>query len=129
MKKLFLVCAVVCTLLLVACNSVATPGSGGNSNSATTVHLNDTQFIPDTITIKKGDKLTLVDDGSVIHVIQNGRWDSNGTERPGAESGAPTVQIQFNGNDQQAVGPFTVAGTFHLYCTIHNDMNLTVIVK
>ncbi len=126
MKKIFLVCAIICTLLLAACNPA---GAAGNSNPTTTVHLNDTQFIPDIITIKKGDKLTLVDDVSVIHVIQNGRWDSNGTERPGAEPGAPIVQVQFNGNDQQSIGPFTMAGTFHLYCTIHNDMNLTVIVK
>ena len=125
MKKIFLVCLVACTLLLGACSV----GGGGNSNPATTVHMSDTQFVPDSITIKKGDKLTIVDDVPVIHVIQNGRWDSNGTQRPGTEAGAPTVQIQFNGYDQKSVGPFTVAGTFHLYCTIHNDMNLTVIVK
>jgi plastocyanin len=128
MKKILLPCLVVCILLLAACNTTATPG-GGDSNPATTVHMDDSQFVPDIITIKKGDKLTLVDDVPVIHVIQNGRWDSNGTQRPGAEAGAPTVQIQFNGDDQQSVGPFTIAGTFHLYCTIHNDMNLTVIVK
>ena len=128
MKKILLPCIVLCILLLAACNTTATPG-GGDSNPATTVHMDDSQFVPDIITIQKGDKLTLVDDVPVIHVIQNGRWDSNGTQRPGAETGAPTVQIQFNGDDQQSVGPFTIAGTFHLYCTIHNDMNLTVIVK
>ena len=127
MKKILLVCTVCCLLLLTACNSTAS--GGGNSDPATTVHMNDNQFVPEVITIKKGNKLTLVDDVPVIHVIQNGRWDSNGTERPGTEPGAPNVQVQFNGNDQQTVGPFTMAGTFHLYCTIHNDMNLTVIVK
>ena len=128
MKKILCVCAIFCLLLLTACNTAGGTG-GGNSDPASTVHMNDNQFVPQVITLKKGDKLTLVDDVSVIHVIQNGRWDSNGTQRPGAEPGAPTVQIQFNGNDQQAVGPFNTAGTFHLYCTIHNDMNLTVIVK
>jgi plastocyanin len=126
MKKILLLCIIGCLLLLAGCGSTT---SGGNSDPATTVHMNDDQFVPQVITIKKGDKLTLVDDVPVIHVIQNGRWDSNGTQRPGIESGAPTVQIQFNGNDQQTVGPFNTAGTFHLYCTIHNDMNLTVIVK
>jgi plastocyanin len=133
MKKNIFVSAIVgalmCTLLLVACSSTGNAGPGGNSDPATTVHLRETQFVPDSITIKKGEKLTLVDDESVIHIIQNGRWDSNGTQRPGAEPGAPAVQIQFNGNDQHVVGPFNVAGTFHLYCTVHNDMNLTVIVK
>lgn len=128
MKKFLLPCFIVCILFLAACTSTATPG-GGSSDPATTVHMDDSQFVPDVITIKKGDKLTLVDDVAVIHVIQNGRWDSNGTQRPGAEAGAPTVQVQFNGDDQQSVGPFNTAGTFHLYCTIHNDMNLTVIVK
>lgn len=128
MKKILFVCAVLCLLLLSACNTTASAG-GGNSDPATTVHMNDNQFVPQVITIKKGDKLTLVDDVPVIHVIQNGRWDSNGTQRPGSEPGAPTVQVQFNGNDQQAVGPFNTAGTFHLYCTIHDNMNLTVIVR
>jgi plastocyanin len=128
MKKILLPYALLCILLLTACTTNAAAG-GGASNPATTVHMNDNQFVPDVITLKKGDKLTLVDDVPVIHVIQNGRWDSNGTQRPGAESGAPTVQVQFNGDDQQSVGPFNTAGTFRLYCTIHNDMNLTVIVK
>lgn len=130
MKKILFASAVVCilTFFLAACTSPANVGGGGSDNAAPTVHMDDTQFVPAIITIKKGDKLTLVDDVAVIHVIQNGRWDSNGTQRPGTELGAPTVQVQFNGNDQQTVGPFNTAGTFHLYCTIHNDMNLTVIV-
>jgi plastocyanin len=28
-----------------------------------------------------------------------------------------------------AVGPFNTAGTFHLYCSVHLNMNLTVIVQ
>jgi plastocyanin len=130
MKKLFCVSVLMCTLafLLVACNTNAN-ADGSSDNGAPTVHMSDTQFVPDSITIKKGDKLNLVDDVPVIHVIQNGYWDSNGTQRPGIEPGAPSVQTQFNGNDQQTIGPFNTAGTFRLYCSIHNDMNLTVIVK
>ncbi len=130
MRKFFCLSVVVCILvfLLVACNTNANAGTGSASGTPT-VHMDDEQFVPDSITIKKGDKLTLIDDVPVIHVIQNGYWDSNGTQRPGIEPGAPTVQVQFNGNDQQTIGPFNTAGTFRLYCSIHNDMNLTVIVK
>jgi plastocyanin len=118
-------------LILLACLATAcasTPGAG-SSEQAATVHMSETQFVPTSITIKKGDRLTLVDDVAVVHIIANGRWDSNGTQRPDIEPGAPTVQAQFNGNDQQSIGPFTTVGTFHLYCTIHTNMNLTVVVK
>jgi len=45
------------------------------------------------------------------------------------ETNAPSVNVQLNGNDQQTIGPFAAAGTYHLYCTIHPGMNLTVIVQ
>ena len=117
-------------LILLACLSTAcasTPGAG--SSDQATVHMSETQFVPTSITIQKGDRLTLVDDVAVVHIIANGRWDSYGNQRPDIEPGAPTVQAQFNGNDQQSIGPFITVGTFHLYCTIHINMNLTVVVK
>jgi plastocyanin len=27
------------------------------------------------------------------------------------------------------IGPFTTAGVFHLYCTIHQGMSLTIVVQ
>jgi plastocyanin len=91
--------------------------------------MNETQFGQTLITIKKGESVTLVDDVAVVHIIQNGTWDNNGNAHPGAEAGAPKVQLQFNGGDTNSMGPFNTAGTFHYYCTVHNGMNLTVIVK
>ncbi len=128
MKKILLAYAVLglLAILFAACASGSTTGG---FDPATTVHMNEMQFVPTSITIKKGDKLTLVDDVAVVHVISNGRWDSNGTQRPAIEPGAPAVQVQFNGNDQQSIGPFNTTGTFHLYCTIHVNMNLTVVVQ
>jgi plastocyanin len=116
-------------LILLACLSTACASTPGAGSSDQTVHMSETQFVPTSITIQKGDKLTLVDDVAVVHIIANGLWDSYGNQRPDMEPGAPTVQAQFNGNDQQSIGPFTTVGTFHLYCTIHNNMNLTVVVK
>jgi plastocyanin len=126
MKKTLLAYIVLCLLafLCTACTSFGTA-----DNQVPIVHMNETQFVPTSITIRKGDRVTLVNDVAVVHIIANGRWDSNGTSRPDLEPGAPTVQVQFNGNDQQSIGPFNTAGTFHLYCTIHNNMNLVVIVK
>jgi plastocyanin len=47
------------------------------------------------------------------------------------ENGAPVVNnVQISGNgSSQAIGPFNTPGSFHLYCTIHPGMNLTVIVQ
>lgn len=101
----------------------------GTASGPNQVHMNDTDFTQSSITIKKGESITLVNDSATTHVIENGRWDSNGNARPDIEKNAPKVDWQANGFSNQSVGPFNTAGTFHLYCTIHPNMNLTIIVK
>ncbi len=127
MKKLIAVFVLfsLVTVLLVACGG----GSEAGNVNCPAVHMNDTNFVQPSITIKKGDKFTLIDDVAVTHVIENGTWDSNGTAKPKLERGAPMVDATFNGNDSQTIGPFNTAGTYHLYCTIHPEMNLTVTVQ
>jgi plastocyanin len=87
-------------------------------------------FAQSSITIGKGSSITLVDDTSTLHVIANGSW-VNGTAQSMQEHGAPTMNnMQISGSGStQSVGPFTAAGTFHLYCPVHPGMNLTVVVK
>ena len=92
-----------------------------------TVHMGAIGFIQDSITLHKGEMLYLVNDSIAPHQIENGSW-VNGVARPALEPGAPPVHQTFNGNDSAEVGPFNAAGTFHLYCAIHQGMNLTVIV-
>ena len=128
MKKQFIL-AGLCSILvalLIAC-------SGTNSSSTTmpnAVHMNDSNFTQSSITIKKGESITLVDDDPVTpHIISNGIW-KNGIAKAFKEAGAPTVQnVQINGGSSGSIGPFTTAGTFQLYCTIHPNMSLTVIVQ
>jgi plastocyanin len=79
-------------------------------------------------TVAKGAKLLLVDDVSVPHILANGSWQ-NGQAQPATEPGAPIVDnVQVNGTSAE-IGPFTTAGTYHLYCPIHQGMNLTVTVQ
>jgi plastocyanin len=92
-----------------------------------TVHMGALGFIQDSITLHKGEMLALVDDSISPHHIENGSW-VNGLARPAIEPGAPRVDQVFNGYDSAEVGPFSTVGTFHLYCAIHQTMNLTVIV-
>ena len=141
MKKIviiLLLCSVA-TVLFIACGGTGTPsgttplptieGTTGTSGSSVAVHMSFQTFAQPSVTISKGSSITLIDDVAVPHHIANGTWDNNATAQPLKEPNAPTVDVQFNGNDQQAIGPFTTAGTYHLYCTIHPGMNLTVIVQ
>jgi plastocyanin len=85
-------------------------------------------FVQSSVTVSKGSKLLLVDDGSFVHILRNGTWNANGTPQPTTEPGAPAVNnVQVNGNSME-IGPFTTAGVYHLYCTVHQGMNLTIIV-
>lgn len=101
----------------------------GTSN-ANQVHLTTTNFAQSSITINKGESITLInDDQSAIHTIDNGRWLDT-TQIPANEPGAPIAQdLQVTSNVNGTIGPFNKAGTFHYYCTVHTGMNLTVIVK
>jgi plastocyanin len=92
--------------------------------------MSGTNFAQNSITIKKGESITLINDdlfGS--HIIANGTWE-NGTAQPAREAGAPEINdVKIGGNSSVSIGPFTSAGTFKLYCAVHTGMNLTVIVQ
>ncbi len=115
------------TMLVVACGGSSGGGGGGSS---TDVHMGQTNFTQSSITISKGSSINLINDSAVTHIIANGMWDNN-SPKAGAEPGAPTVNnMQFNTASQsQMIGPFNTTGTFHLYCTVHPGMNLTVTVQ
>jgi plastocyanin len=136
---LMLVGLVIGSILLASCTrpgtSTASTGSSSSSSSSsssggnsTTVHLETTNFQVSSISIPKGSMLTVVDDVAVPHILKNGSW-VNGNQVPKKESGAPTVNVSFSGNDTHQIGPFNTAGTYHIYCTIHTGMNLTINVK
>jgi plastocyanin len=129
------------SMLIVACSRETdntAPPTDNNTASASTpttnasngneVHLSASTFAQSSITITKGSKLTLVNDTSAFHNIQNGTW-VNSAIKPVKENGAPMIKAPINGNDTQSIGPFTVAGTYHLCCVVHPGMNLTVIVQ
>lgn len=68
--------------------------------------------------------------GSTLNV---GKKSAFPAARPGDfkvnQAGVFYRQIAKTYNDSAAIGPFNTAGTYHLYCTIHQNMNLTVIVQ
>ena len=128
MKKLvaaFVVFFLV-TVFVAACNGT----DGGGSRGGNDVHMGEINFAQSSITISKGSSINLISDTGVAHIISNGMW-VNDMPEPIKEPGAPVVNnLMFSdAGKSQPVGPFNTAGTFHLYCSVHDGMNLKVIVK
>ena len=128
MKKLIAI--FVALGLLTVLTAASCGGSGGGAGGGPSVHMGETTFLQPSVTISKGSSLNLIDDVAVTHIIGNGSW-VNGTAKPSTEPGAPTVSnMQFTSAGQsQTIGPFNTSGTYHLYCSVHQGMNLTVIVQ
>ena len=84
-KKLFATLGLSCiiTMLLVAC--------GSDSNGPNPVHMNAGNFVQNSITIKKGESITLINDNLfVAHTIANGTWE-NGTAHAVMEASASEI--------------------------------------
>lgn len=128
MKKLLRAIALM-GLLTILISLVAACGNSPTASGPNQVHMNDSNFDQSSITIKKGEDITLTNDTAAIHIIDNGTWDSNGNARSVKEPGAPPVDLEMDGYANKKIGPFSTAGTFQFYCTIHPGMKLTVIVK
>ena len=140
-KRLRLLLLVIATLalgsiLLAACARPGTPaanvgagqGAPGAGGGEPTAHMGPANFVQPSVNVPNGSKLMLIDDGAYVHILFNGSW-VNGTSVTHKEAGAPTVNnVQVNGNNVE-LGPFATAGTFHIYCSIHPNMNLTITVK
>jgi plastocyanin len=128
MKKLFmaLITLGLLSALFAACNSASSNPSGGSY----TVHMTEQIFAQTSMTISKGSTVTLVNDSAALHILANGSW-MNGSPQTMHEQGMPAMMgnMQVMGNGSQVIGPFNTPGTYHLYCTVHPGMNLTVVVQ
>ena len=123
-----LAAGMIVVALLVAASPQSTTAST-STDGMPTVHMAGSNFLTNIVLVPKGGKLLLVDDDSVEHLIQNGSWSQNGTPHSQSEPGAPVVRNRDIKGGSVTIGPFTTAGVFHLYCTIHQGMNLTVLVQ
>lgn len=127
------------SVLLAACARPGTATGGGNSGGTTptsssgncasgTVHTLATSFQESCVNVAKGSKLTITPSAASFHNFSSGSW-VNGNQQPATEPGAPTVNNVQETSTAVTIGPFTTAGTFHIFCTVHPGMNLTINVK
>jgi plastocyanin len=123
-----LVAGMLIVSLIVSANP-QTSAASTNPNGEPVVHMALDHFVQNVVLVPKGSKLLIVNDSSVEHVLQNGTWDKNGTPHAGAEPGAPTLHNLDITGESKAIGPFASAGVYQLYCTLHQGMNLTIVVQ
>lgn len=110
------------------------PGAGGSGcagvvNGVPTVHMGLNNFVNSCVTVPKGDKLQFIDDVQVVHILNYGAWNGSNPVPASEPKAPPLSSLMFSGNDTHAIGPFSTAGTYHIYCTVHPGMNLMVTVK
>lgn len=117
-------------VLIGALSQPGVAAAATTTNGEPTVHLGISSFSPKSITITRGQTLLIVDDGSFMHNLSNGTWLNN-RPQPGAEAGAPIISNKaMNGAGKSVeVGPFATPGVYHIYCTIHAGMVLTITVQ
>ncbi len=147
-KAMFMILAVLAlgSILLAACvrpgtttgntgggsTATSTPsggGGGGGGNCANgTVQTGVSTFMQSCVTVAKGASLKIVPAVTSLHILTNGSW-VNGNAQLAKEPGAPSINNVNESNAPVEIGPFTTAGTFHILCTVHPNMNLTVEVK
>ena len=113
--------------LIVAANPQAS--SASSTTGEPTVHMGSVNFVQNVVLVPKGSKLLLVNDTTVEHILQNGSWTSSGTVVTLAEPGAPVLHNLDSKGGSLEIGPFNTSGLFHIYCTIHQGMNLTIVVQ
>jgi hypothetical protein len=100
-----------------------------NALGANTVSLEVGSFSQASISLMKGQSLTIIDSGTYHHNLSMGQW-INGQPMLQNQPGAPMLKNK----DVDApgatvvIGPFTIAGTFYLMCSLHHNMQLKIIV-
>jgi len=98
------------------------------TGEALVVRLRPNSFTPSTIELPVGRNVLMIDDAPIPHFIRDGQWLSTGAAQTDREPGAPAVNLTIT-NGAIQVGPFWKAGVYHLYCTVHPGMNLTLRVQ
>ncbi len=94
--------------------NTSTPVVTGTSNTSVTVNIRSFSFDPSTITVKKGTKVTWLNNDSVSHTITS---DSGSLLKSSIL--APGQSFSFT---------FTNIGTVNYHCSIHTTMKASVVV-
>ena len=127
LKKLFLVLILLFSWsLVVACSSTTSPTPTGPN----VVKMVGGTFAISAISIHKGDTITFVDDASngALHILVIGQNAQQATEQNAPDFGGLAGK-RVDVGQNWTTPPWTTPGTFHVTCTVHPAMNLTITVS
>ncbi len=102
------------TALLGAAALLALTAAAPSTPAGTVVHIRDDAFIPASLVVKAGDKVTFVNDDDDAHTAtaDDASWDSEGLNQ-----------------NQKWTRAFTKAGKVAYHCTVHPTMHGTIVVR
>ncbi len=98
--------------------TAAAPSAGADTakapSSGAVVHIRDDAFVPASLTVKAGDKVTFVNDDDDAHTAtaDDAAWDSEGLNQ-----------------GQKWTHAFMKAGKVAYHCTVHPMMHGTIVVR
>ncbi len=108
--KRMMICLAVCALVSWA----AAAGAGEGPKPEGQVKIDNFSFIPETLTVKAGTKVTWVNKDDVPHKVV---------------STTKKFSSQVMDTDDQYNYTFTDPGTYEYYCSVHPRMKAKVIVQ
>lgn len=132
LAALFFVALLVGSLLLtlLATRHLVNNIAGKPVPQVIAVHMGPASFLVSSVILQPGMSLQLVNDTSVVHIIDNGYWDDSDQKNLLHEPGMPKSPINFEAiHETHLIGPFQTPGTYHLFDEIHLNMNLTIYVQ
>lgn len=92
---------------------------------AGTVGMVSSDFAKDQVTVHRGDRLTLINNSPVVHVIGPGV----NTHIVSPERGVPMTGFHLMQTGSEfTTGVWKMTGTFYLTCSVHPGMTLKVVV-
>lgn len=103
------------------------PALGSDPEPAATgvLGMDHEYFAQDTVSLKCGEKLSMVNNSRWVHIIGPGE----GGLLTDAPQGVPVPQRELvETNDSYTTGTWSVPGDYHLTCSVHPEMTVEVVV-
>ncbi len=93
-----------------------------------TIGMSHEKFDQETVRIHVGDRLRFNNNSGWLHVIGPGDEGRFALEKGAPSLGARGAFLSESGNEF-VTAPWTTPGTFHITCSLHPEMNITVVVS
>jgi plastocyanin len=82
-------------------------------------------FTQDKVTVKCGERLSMVNTSRWVHIIGPGR---DGVLTPASTAVPVTRRVLLQTSDSYTTGRWTTPGEYHLTCAVHPEMTVDVVV-